>query len=185
MAERFPPLSPAKWTVAQKTVAEALAKSPRGAVRGPYVPLIYSPELAAHMLHLGDFIRFGGVMPPRLKEILIYVVARHWSVEFMFAIHAQGAAQHGIDRSIVDTIAQGRRPTTLSPQEDAAYDAARELVQEARMSDATWAALRRHFDEAGAIELVAFVGYYTTLAMVLNTAQIEAPEGAQKLPPAP
>jgi len=106
-------------------------------------------------------------------------------VEFMFAIHAQAAAQHGIDRSIVDTIAQGRRPTTLSPQEDAAYDAARELVQEARMSDATWAALRRHFDEAGAIELVAFVGYYTTLAMVLNTAQIEAPEGAQKLPPAP
>jgi 4-carboxymuconolactone decarboxylase len=185
MTERFKPLSPEQWTDAQRRVAEALTKSPRGAVRGPYVPLIYSPELAGHMLRLGDFIRFGGVLPPRLKEIVIYVVARHWSVEFMFAIHAQMATEQGIDRAIVDTIAHGRRPDALSGQEAAAYDAARELVRTARIGDATYAELRGYFDEGGVIELVAFVGYYTSLAMILNTAQIEPPAGVQRLPPAP
>ena len=182
---RFKPLSPAQWNDAQRRLAETLTKGPRGAVRGPYVPLIYSPELAAHMLHLGDFIRFGGVLPPRLKEIVIYVVARHWSVEFMFAIHAQMAAAQGIDRAIVDTIAHGRRPAELTPQEAAVYDAARELVQGARIGDASYAALRQHFDEGGVIELVAFVGYYTSLAMILNTAGIESPADAPRLPPAP
>ena len=186
MAEpRFKTISPEHWTDAQRRVAEALAKSPRGSVRGPYVPLIYSPELADRMRHLGDFIRFEGVLPPRLREIVIYTVARHWSVEFMFAVHRQMAAEFGIEPAIVDAIAHGRRPLTLSPPEEAAYDAARDLLRTARIGDATFAALRQHFDERGVIELVAFVGYYTSLAMVLNTAGIEPPPGAPRLPPAP
>ena len=181
---RFPPLAADRWSPEQRRVAEALTQSPRGSVRGPYVPLIYSPELADRMRPLGDFIRFGGVLPPRLKEIVIFTVARHWSVEFMFAIHAQMAAEQGIERSIVDTIAHGRRPAELTPQEGAAYDAARELVQGARIGDASYAALRQHFDEGGVIELVAFVGYYTSLAMILNTARIDPPADAPRLPPA-
>jgi 4-carboxymuconolactone decarboxylase len=180
---RFPSLSPDEWTQEQRLLAEALARSPRGTVRGPYVPLIYSPDLADRMRHLGDFIRFEGVLPPRLKEIVIFIVARHWSVAFMFAIHRQNAAELGLERAIIDAIAQGRRPEMLTPQEEAAYDAARELLRGARMSDATFAALRQHFDRRGVIELVSFVGYYTSLAMILNTAEIAPPAGAETLPP--
>lgn len=183
MTERFPTLSADQWTPEQRRLAEALARSPRGSVRGPYVPLIYSPDLADRMRHLGDFIRFEGVLPPRMKEIVILVVARHWSVEFMFAIHRQNSAELGLERAVVDAIAQGRRPAALTPQEAAAYDAARELVRSARIGDAAFAALRQHFDERGAIELVSFVGYYTALAMILNTAGIAPPAGTETLPP--
>jgi len=182
---RFPTLSPDQLTPEQRRVAEALARSPRGAVRGPYVPLIYSPELADRMRHLGDFIRFEGVLPPRLKEIVIFTVARHWSVAFMFAIHRQNAAELGLERAVIDAIAQGRRPAALTPPEDAAYDAARDLLRGARIGAATFTALRQHFDERGVIELVSFVGYYTALAMILNTAEIAPPAGAEALPPLP
>ena len=180
---RFKPLAADQWTPEQRRVAEALTQSPRGSVRGPYVPLIYSPELADRMRHLGDFIRFGGVLPPRLKEIVIFTVARHWSVEFMFAIHRQMSAELGLDRAIIDAIASGARPAALTPPEAAAYDAARELLRTARVGDAAFAALRRHFAERGIIELVSFVGYYTSLAMILNIARIEPPDGAETLPP--
>lgn len=183
MAERFPALAPSEWDEEQRKVADTLTKGPRGGVRGPYVPLIYSPDLAERMRHLGDFIRFAGVLPPRLKEIVVFTVGRHWSAEYMFGIHRQMAPETGLERAVIDAIAAGRRPQGLTPAEDAAYDAARELLRVARLSDATFAALRQHFGARGAIELVTFVGYYTTLAMVLNTADMPPPEGVAPLPP--
>jgi 4-carboxymuconolactone decarboxylase len=180
---RFRTLAPEEWSEAQRRVAAALTKSPRGAVRGPYIPLIHSPELADRMRHLGDFIRFAGVLPPRLKEIVILTVARHWSADFMFAIHRENSAELGLERAIVDAIARGERPPGLAAAEQAGYDAARELLAAARMSDATFAAAKRGFGEAGTIELVTFVGYYTTLAMVLNAGAVALPPGAAPLPP--
>ncbi len=183
MAERFRALAPGEWDAEQRQVAGTLTNGPRGGVRGPYVPLIYSPDLAERMRHLGDFIRFAGVLPPRTKEIVIFTVGRHWSAEYMFGIHREMSKEVGIEHAIVDAIAAGRRPEKLTPAEEAAYDAARELLRAARLSDTTFAALRQHFGERGAIELVTFVGYYTTLAMVLNTAEIAPPEGTERLAP--
>ncbi len=174
---RFPPLEPSHLTPEQSRVAAELTRGPRGSVRGPYVPLIYSPELADRMRHLGDFIRFEGVLPPRLKEIVIFTVARHWSVEFMFAIHRDSAAQLGLSQAQIDAMARGERPSGLLAQEQAALDMAHELLRGARVGDAAYQAASAHFDRRGLIELVAFVGYYTTLAMILNTARIPLPAG--------
>jgi 4-carboxymuconolactone decarboxylase len=109
---RFKVPSATQMSPAQRAVSAALAASPRGSVRGPYVALIHSPDLADRMRHLGDFIRFEGVLPARLKELVILLVARHWSVAFMFAVHREPAGAQGID---ADAIAAGRTPADLGP----------------------------------------------------------------------
>ncbi|HUB97568.1 MAG TPA: carboxymuconolactone decarboxylase family protein [Stellaceae bacterium] len=181
---RFPELKPEQYDAAQKRLADELTRGPRGSVHGPYVPLIYSPALADRMRHLGDFIRFEGVLPPKLKEIVIFTVARHWSVEFMFAIHRASAAKLGVTAAQIDALARGARPAGLSAQEQAAYEMTLELLRTARVGDAAYEAASRHFDRGGIVELVNFVGYYTTLAMILNTARMPLPEGTPPLPPA-
>ncbi|HZT51240.1 MAG TPA: carboxymuconolactone decarboxylase family protein [Stellaceae bacterium] len=168
---------------AQRRVAAALVASPRGALRGPYIPLIRSPELADRMRHLGDFIRFEGVLPARLKEIVILLAARHWSVDYMFAVHREMSAATGLARAAVAAIAAGRRPAGLDPAEAAAHDMVRELLRAGRVGDAAFAAARDALGERGVVELTAFVGYYTALAMILNVAQIAPPAGAAPLPP--
>ena len=131
---RFRTLSPEQWTPEQRRVAEALAQAARAAaVRGPYVPLIHSPELADRMRHLGDFIRFEGVLPPRLRRSSSSPWRGTGRSSSCSRSIAQMSAELGIDRAIVDAIAQGRRPAELTPQEAAAYDAARELA--ARRAD--------------------------------------------------
>lgn len=180
---RFRPLSLEELTPEQLRVRAALVQSPRGALRGPYLSLIHSPELADRMRHLGDFIRFGGVLPRRVKEIVILLNARRWSVDYMFAVHREMAAEAGIDPAIVDAIAEGRRPAGLSPDEAAAYDVAAELLERCAVGDAAFAAARDRFGEAGVVELVTFVGYYTALAMILNASRAPLPDGARPLPP--
>jgi 4-carboxymuconolactone decarboxylase len=181
---RFPELKPSDLDAAQAKLAAELTRGPRGSVRGPYVPLIYSPDLADRMRHLGDFIRFEGVLPPKLKEIVIFTVARHWSVEFMFAIHRESAAKLGVTEAQTDALARGTRPQGLTAQEQSAYEMTSELLRTGRVGDAAYAAAAAHFDRRGLIELVNFVGYYTTLAMILNTARIPLPDGVPPLPPA-
>jgi 4-carboxymuconolactone decarboxylase len=183
MPPRFKPLPPEERSAAQQRLAELLTASPRGEVRGPYVPLLYSPDLADRMRHLGDFIRFGGMLPARLKEIVILLNARRWSVDYMFAVHREMSRATGLDPAIPDAIAKGERPAGLTREESAAHDLALELLETCRVSDARFAAAREIFGEQGVIELVTFVGYYTALAMILNTAQVALPEGAAKLPP--
>lgn len=180
---RFRPLAPEEMTEEQRRVRAALVASPRGALRGPYIPLIRSPELADRMRHLGDFIRFQGVLPARLKEIVILLNARHWSVGYMFAVHREMSAATGLAPEAVQAIAEGRRPDGLDAAEAAAYDMAIELLRTGGVGDAAFAAARTALGERGVVELAAFVGYYTALAMILNTARTAPPEGAAPLPP--
>jgi 4-carboxymuconolactone decarboxylase len=151
-------------------------------VRGPYIPLQHSPDLGDRMRHLGDFIRFGGEIAPKLKEILILLNARHWSMDYMFAVHRDFAREAGVDPAIIDTIAQGERPAGLDAAESVAVDLARELLRDCRVSDAHFAAARATFGEKGTIELISFIGYYTMLAMILNASEMTLPPGAHPLP---
>src|SRR5258708_26996094 len=142
---RFRNLSVEERSPEQQRLAETLSASPRGSVRGPYIPLQHSPDLAARMRHLGDFTRFGGEIAPKLKEILILLNARHWSMDYMFAVHRDFAREAGVDPAIIDTIAQGERPAGLDAAEGAAVDLARELLRDCRVSDAHFAAARETF----------------------------------------
>ena len=55
----------------------------------------------------------------------------------------------------------------------ALLDAAAGLVRDGDLDDATWARLREHLDEPGAIELVMLVGQYDALATTLNTLRVQ------------
>ena len=179
---RFRNLAPEERNAEQQRLAEKLTASPRGSVRGPYVVLQHSPDLADRMRHLGDFIRFEGQLPAKLKEILILLVARHWTVDYMFAVHRGFAREAGVDPAVADAIAAGERPDGLDALQQVAYDLAIELLAGFRVADATFAAARAALGEGGTAELVSFVGYYTMLAMILNTAETALPAGAEPLP---
>jgi 4-carboxymuconolactone decarboxylase len=179
---RFRNLAPEERSPEQQRLAEKLSASPRGSVRGPYIPLQHSPDLADRMRHLGDFIRFGGEIAPKLKEMLILINARHWSMDYMFAVHRDFAHAAGVEQAIIDAIAQGERPAGLDPAESVAVDLAQELLRDCRVSDARFAATREKFGEKGTIELISFIGYYTMLAMILNASEMPVPSGAQSLP---
>lgn len=45
MTERLRPIPPDDWTDAQRAAAQDIIAGPRGALYGPFVPLLRSPEL--------------------------------------------------------------------------------------------------------------------------------------------
>jgi len=162
-------------TPAQRAAAQAVIDGPRGALYGPFIPLLRSPELMAGVQQVGEYLRYRSAIGTRLSELAILVTARHWNQQVEWAIHAPIAAQEGIAQEVIDAIAQRRMPVGLAPDEQAVYDFCVALQRDKRVGDATYAAALRLFGEQGVTDLMGLNGYYTLLAMVLNATQQSAP----------
>jgi 4-carboxymuconolactone decarboxylase len=181
---RIPLVDPARLSPEQERVAADISSGPRGGVRGPFLALLHSPETASRLQRLGEHLRFGGVLPQRLKELAILVAARHWSCAYEWAAHRPLAEREGIAPAIADAIAAGRCPEGLGEAESEILEFCTALHRTKNVPDAALEAVARRFGETGIIELTAICGYYATLAMVLNVAGVEPPEGGPRLPPA-
>jgi len=174
-ADRLPPIPPEHWTPEQRERAEEIIRGPRGALVSPFVPLLRSPELMTHAQRMGEYLRYRSAVGLRLSELAILLVARHWSQQVEWAIHAPIAQREGLPADAVLAIAQGERPRVLREDEAVVHDFCVELLRTQQVSDATWDAAVQHFGEQGAVDLVALNGYYSLLAMVMNAARTAVP----------
>lgn len=180
--ERMPPLDAAQMDDAQRAAAAGLAAGPRGGVKGPFIALLRSPELMQRLQKVGEYLRFGSSLDPRIGELLMLIVSRQWTQQFEWSVHVPLALRAGVSADTVTALAAGRRPGAMAADEALAYDFADELARHRGVSDATYAAALARFGERGVIDLLGVLGYFTTVSMVLNVAHTPAPAGTD-VPP--
>jgi 4-carboxymuconolactone decarboxylase len=172
--DRLPPIPPEQLSADQQAAVDELVAGKRGAVIGPFIATLRSPELTRRLQRLGEYVRFNAALPEKLREMAILLTAREWRQGFEWQVHAPIAAAAGVAEETVTAIADGRRPASLDPEEEIVYSVWTELHRTHGVSDATWDAAVAAFGEQGIVDLVALIGYYTTLAMIMNAAQTEA-----------
>ena len=122
-------------------------------------------------------MRYQSALPPRLSELAILITARHWCQGYEWSIHSAIAADAGIAATVIGAIAEGRRPPDMADDEATLYDFCHELLRNQSVSDPTYERAVALFDQKGAIDLVGILGYYSLLAMVMNTARTPMREG--------
>ena len=183
--DRMPPIPDGQMTEAQAQAVEEFrrARNTTQQVFGPFVPLLRSPEMLSRARNVGDYVRFNSALPPRLSEFVILITARHWTQQYEWSAHAAIAERAGLSLDTIAAVADGRRPEQMSEDEAAVYDFCMELLQTHGVSDPTYAQAVSLFEEKGVIDTIGIVGYYSMLAMVMNTARTPLAEGV--LPPLP
>ncbi|HEY5622891.1 MAG TPA: carboxymuconolactone decarboxylase family protein, partial [Gammaproteobacteria bacterium] len=124
---------------------------------------------------MGDYLRYESVLPPRLSEFVILLVAREWTQHYEWHAHRDIAVEAGLNPEIVAALAAGEMPRDLAEDEAVLYAFCTELQREKQVSDATYARALALFGEQGVIDAVGIMGYYTLLAMVMNTARTPVP----------
>ncbi|MGY1602923.1 carboxymuconolactone decarboxylase family protein [Geodermatophilus sp. SYSU D00815] len=178
MAEdRLPPLTEEQMTPEQRAAAAEISAGPRGAIIGPFAPLLRSPELMTRLQKVGEYLRFESPLDRRLFEMTVLWVARWWDQQFEWSYHHPLALAAGLDPAVADAIAENRRPDGMDDAAAAVWGVLDELFGTRTVSDPTWAAAVAQLGEAGVVEVVATAGYYTTLAAVMNVARTPAPGG--------
>lgn len=177
--DRMPPIPDAQLTEAQRRGIEEFREARRAELSGPFVPLLRSPELLSRTRALGDYLRFRSALPPRLSEFTILLTARRWVQNYEWDVHAPIAREAGVPAETIAAILADRRPAALTEDEVAIYDFCDELQRTHAVSDATYARALARFGDKGVIDLVGIQGYYSMLAMVLNTARTPVAPGHQ------
>jgi 4-carboxymuconolactone decarboxylase len=176
--DRMPPIPADKLTDAQKQASETFAEGRGYAVRGPFVPLIRSPEVMLRAKAMGDYLRFKSTLGSRLNEMVILITARAWTQNYEWHAHYPFALKAGLRPEIADAIAEGTRPAGMADDEAIAYDVATEILRDKRVSDQTYVRAVAKFGEQGVIDLLGVVGYYNFLAIVMNATRTGMPPGA-------
>jgi 4-carboxymuconolactone decarboxylase len=176
-ADRLPPLTEEQMSPEQRAAAAEISAGPRGAVIGPFAPLLRSPELMTRLQKVGEYLRFESPLERRLFEMTILFVARWWDQQFEWSFHHPLALEAGLDPAVADAIAEDRRPEGMDAAAAAVWDLLDELHRTRQVSDGTYARAVDELGEVGVVEVVATSGYYTTLATVMNTARTPAPGG--------
>lgn len=177
--DRMPPIPADKLTGAQTIAIEQFKTARSADISGPFVPLLRSPEVMSRARAMGDYLRFTSSLPPRLSELVILLTARRWTQQYEWNAHQPLALQGGLRGEIVQAIADGRRPDAMAEDEDAVYTLWDEVQRNQSVSDATYARAVATAGERGVIDVLGITGYYTMLAMVMNTARTPLPDGVK------
>jgi 4-carboxymuconolactone decarboxylase len=173
---RLEPLRPAAMSEAQRAVYNALLSgkrgtgltAPDGSLIGPFNAMLRNPHVGNRIQSLGEALRFDTSLSRRVIEIATLVVGAHWRAQFEWWAHERLARQAGLSEAVIMAIKRGERPALDDASEATAYEVATEIYRTQRLSDATYARAIERFGEAGVFELLALVGYYTLISLLLN-----------------
>ena len=180
---RLPPVPPAAWPEAMQAALAALRPAhPRHPLppRDPDRPkglnalgmLAHHPELTTAFNTFNGHILFGTTLTARQRELLVLRVAARRSAAYEWAQHVVLAGDAGITDEEVRRL-RGEDPLDgFDDLERALVAAVDELVDDARIGDATWAVLAEHLDDRQRMDVVFTVGAYDLLAMAFRTFDV-------------
>jgi 4-carboxymuconolactone decarboxylase len=180
--ERLPQLQFDEMDEAQKAAAQELASGPRGGVKGPFIPLLRSPELMSRLQRVGEYLRFHSPLETRIKEFAMLVVSRYWTQQFEWAVHHPLALKAGVKQETLEALGEGRRPPAMASDEAIVYDLCEELFRVHGLCDASYRSAIDCLGERGLIDLLGLLGYFSTVSMVMNVARTPPEKGAQVAP---
>jgi 4-carboxymuconolactone decarboxylase len=176
---RFPQLTMAELSGAQRPLGEAIMKISSVGIAGPYNPMLRSPVLGQRMFDLLDQLRWHSSLPLRLNEFAILITGRLWRSQVEWYAHQPLALKAGLSPAIIVDLKANRRPAAMQPDESAVYDFVMELSTKHAVSDDTFARAKTLLGEQQVVDLTALTGTYVTVAMLLAMAEEGVPPGKE------
>jgi alkylhydroperoxidase family enzyme len=157
------------------SLLELVDRPPRGPIPTVAV-LAHTPRLFGPFLGWASAVALEGALSKRDHELVALRAIHHCKSEFERVEHAEFAREAGITDV---ELALLERDDAADAAEWAEHEAALlhatdELATTCSISDATWAALARHYSPAQLVEIPFVAGQYTMLCMVANALAIGA-----------
>ncbi|HVB58039.1 MAG TPA: hypothetical protein VNE63_16640 [Candidatus Acidoferrales bacterium] len=170
---RFSQLAMDQLNDQQRPLGEQIMKVSSIGLGGPYNLMLRSPVMGERFFMMLDYLRFNTSVPRRLNELAILIQARLWTSQVEWRAHYPLALKAGLSQAVADELAQGKRPTSMKPDEAVVYDLCMELSTRQELSDATFQRVRAIFSDQQIVDLVALSGTYVTAAMLMKAAADE------------
>ena len=89
------------------------------------------------------------------------------------------ARQAGVSDDTIKAIANGSAPAGLSGDEELLVKYVKELVQNHKISDQTFNAVKDKFGTQRTVEITGLVGHYLLVGQILLAFEVDLPDGVE------
>lgn len=187
MTDQPPRITPLEPPYAPDLAAMLAQWMPPGSGMEPlalFRTLGHHPDLAARARPLGAGILANGLVPPRLREVMIHRTCALTGAEYEWGVHAVafGGPLDFTPEQLASTARGAAGDPVWSPAERAVFALADELHHTSTVSDGLWAELRPHVDDAQLLELCLTSGWYHAISYVANAARVPLEPWAARFP---
>jgi alkylhydroperoxidase family enzyme len=137
--------------------------------------LVHSPNGARAFGGLGQFIRHKSRLDPRLRELAILQVGYLARAPYEWSHHVKIGRDFGVTNDDIRALiaeTEGK-PSKLEPLAKLVLKAAREATSDGAVSEATFAALRKDFDNERIVDLVITISFYNAVVRLLGSLAID------------
>ena len=165
-------MNPEQRKVYEESVA---AGTPTGTTGGPYTAYIRNPEYMRLHREVANYLRRNS-LPGRLRQMLVLRTIKHWGAKYPWVVQVRASLREGLEQSIIDAIDKGQDPALTSPQDIAAFQFCKELLETKQVSDTTYKRAVELFGEAGVVDIVVTLGSFTTTSLTANAFDIDPPK---------
>ena len=179
------PTSYDRLNAEQKAYVASILSGPRADISGPLGVMMVSPALGDLTQKAMAYSRFAGregfsSVPPKLNELVILMVGKLWSAEYVWNAHQAYGVRMGLAPETVEAMRRGVRPTKLPTDEQAIYDFADQFLRTRTVSDATLNAARNVLGgDRGVVDLVGTMGLYQISSMMVALDKTPLPQGVK------
>jgi 4-carboxymuconolactone decarboxylase len=156
-------------TASQVEAFDHISASRGGQMIRPFAAMIHRPEIARAAADLGAVIRFQSTLSDHDREVVICTTAVERDCPFEWQSHISIAHVAGVSAATLAEIESGA--TVEDPDDAALVDFTRELCGTGKVGDEAFERARDRLGEEGTVELAAFIGYYTMLAVFMNACE--------------
>jgi hypothetical protein len=140
--------------------------------------LLKHPALFRAQMDIGIMIVGpDAAIPRRETEIAILRLAWLTRAPFEWGEHVNIGKKFGLTDEEVEMLTVGSTATGWADHERAIVKGVEELLDDTYISDATWAALAKTWNEAQMLEFPVLVGLYLMTAMQQNSIRLPLMEG--------
>jgi 4-carboxymuconolactone decarboxylase len=174
-----------KLTPQQKKYVESILSGPRGDITGPLGVMMVTPELGDLAQKAIAYSRFAGregfsSVPPKLNELAILIVAKHWSAEYVWNAHHTAATRLGIPAEVVEAIRTGKRPAAMEKDVEVIYNFASDFITKREVSNPNLQAAKSLLGgDRGVVDLVGTMGLYQISSMMVALDQTPLAAGTK------
>jgi len=170
---RIAPLTDAEFNDEQKEMLAPMG----GRVLNIFRTLVREPKAFKGFLAWGNYVLSRrNALPEREREIVILRTGYLCKSGYEWTQHVIIGKRSGLSDDEIGRLKKGAE-AGWSAADAALIRASDELHKDQFISDATWAALGKHFTQKQCMDVVFTVCQYTQVSMILNSFGIQLDEG--------
>jgi 4-carboxymuconolactone decarboxylase len=148
----------------------------RGRLPGPAKIYVHNAKLAKVLGPLGAHFRGGYSLSEREREIAVCIVNSKFHTAYATNAHERAAKAAGLPNDKVEAILSGLPTSFSDKREQVVYEMGMCLIESRWVSKGLYERAVEALDHVGITDVIALMGFYTTVAMTL--AFYDVPAGA-------